>query len=228
MKLWADCGRSARDVSGMTGKNTVAKYNVRGIPQKNRMEDEPMEIQKVQMMIDLCTVNGKCLLDIKQMRVLYQEYKKLRTQSRSFPDRSSVEYFMIRKKMSQKVSELDVLSRTVYNKLTPGQQEVFEKRARINRYADPDIGEAYHINTGGNPLPGKKNWNFHWAGVVLKAKGDNVTLENYAVGDFDVENKKWDFQMYGIGKKGQSAHEEHRDIHGQHGDAPTTMTVTRG
>jgi hypothetical protein len=31
-----------------------------------------------------------------------------------------------------------------------------------------------------------------------------------------------------VGKKGQSFHEEHRDVHKQHGDAPTTMVATKG
>ena len=25
------------------------------------------------------------------------------------------------------------------------------------------------------------NWSFHWAGVVMKAGSDNITLENYAI-----------------------------------------------
>ena len=97
--------------------------------------------------------------------------------------------------------------------------------------ADPDIGEAFHISTGGGPHPDKPSdvgtWNFHWAGVVMKSSSDTMTLENYSVSDYEVQNKEWVFQMYGVGKKKQSFHEEHKDVHKQHGDAPTTMVAVR-
>ena len=115
--------------------------------------------------------------------------------------------------------------------------------------ADPEIGEAFHMSSGGDAHPGlvKHNqelraaqaqgdrldedpmgtWNFHWAGVVMKSAGDTMTLENYSVSKYHVENKKWAFQLYGVGKKGQSFHDEHKDKHMQHGDAPTTMTAQR-
>jgi hypothetical protein len=70
-------------------------------------------------------------------------------------------------------------------------------------------------------------WNFHWAGVIMKSGSDTMTLENYSVGDYTKENKDWVFQMYGVGKKGQSFHEEHKDVHKQHGDAPTSLVAVR-
>ncbi len=90
------------------------------------------------------------------------------------------------------------------------------------------VAVTFHVSTGGpDKRNGKRTWNFHWAGVVMKSGGDTMTLENYSVSDYDKQNKSWAFQLYGVGKKGQSMHEEHRDGHGQHGENPTTMTATR-
>ena len=75
-------------------------------------------------------------------------------------------------------------------------------------------------------------WNFHWAGVVMKDGGDNISLENYAImfkstGDpkKDAENREkaynwvnrdWVFQMYGTEKKGQTFHEQHLAMESRH------------
>ncbi|MFP2934220.1 hypothetical protein ACLESO_55690 [Pyxidicoccus sp. 3LG] len=68
-------------------------------------------------------------------------------------------------------------------------------------------------------------WNFHWGGVVMVSGDDRVTLENYAVGNANVKNSDWEFQMYGpASKAGQTFHEQHQAT-GQHGDSPTTMRV---
>jgi hypothetical protein len=61
---------------------------------------------------------------------------------------------------------------------------------------------------------------------------DNVTLENYSVKNYNVQNKEWIFQMYGSAlsaeensaKKGQTFHEEHRNM-GTHAQNPTTMVA---
>jgi hypothetical protein len=83
-------------------------------------------------------------------------------------------------------------------------------------------------------------WNFHWAGVVMKAGADNITLENYAImfpktGDpvkdkenrqraYDWTNTDWVFQMYGTVKEGQTFHEQHLKS-GTHGTKATTFRV---
>ena len=87
------------------------------------------------------------------------------------------------------------------------------------------------------------NWSFHWAGVVMKAGSDNITLENYAImfaptGDktvdeanvrraYDFTNTEWVCQVYGTVKTGQSFHEEHlrSSTHGTHGTRGTTLRV---
>lgn len=54
---------------------------------------------------------------------------------------------------------------------------------------------------------------------------DRVVLENYAVGNPNVENKLWTFDMYGM-QKGQTFHERHKETK-QHGTTPTTMTIEK-
>ncbi|MBC8754325.1 DUF4157 domain-containing protein [Kordia sp. YSTF-M3] len=117
---------------------------------------------------------------------------------------------------------------TYYNTLSATKREEVDKYLEINKYASPDVGQGYTMSSGGTNYPGKRTWNFHWGGVVMKSddKKDTVTLENYAVPG-DVENKKWDFAMYGTAaKKGQTFHEQHLGTK-QHGDKPTTMTIEK-
>ena len=60
----------------------------------------------------------------------------------------------------------------------------------------------------------------------MTSGGDRVTLENYAVVDPMAQNSRWVFQMYGPPSKAmQTFHDQHKDVHNQHGDAPTTMRV---
>ena len=135
-------------------------------------------------------------------------------------------------KNSKELNKLraDVLA--PYLALSAKQQEAFDKKAGINRYANPGVGEAYTISSGGAPKvdgSGKpiKTWNFHWGGVIFKSTtgSDNITMENYA-GNADHE---WYFQMYGVpgkkSRKGQTFHEQHKDVHAQHGQTPTTMAT---
>ena len=118
------------------------------------------------------------------------------------------------------------------NKLGAKERDALEKKMGVNRHADPEVGQALHISTGGATHPdlaeGEMTWNFHWAGVVMKSGSDSMTLENYAVGDYEAQNTEWVYQLYGVGKKaGQSFHEQHKDVHKQHGESPTTMAMDK-
>jgi len=93
-----------------------------------------------------------------------------------------------------------------------------------NRYAKPDVGEAYVIATigeGTQLATGQQrvrdyrsgqdrylNWAFHFGGVVARSGQDRITLENYARGDNRMDNPdpRWYFQMYGEAT-GQTFHE---------------------
>jgi hypothetical protein len=244
MELYADCGRSAHAVSGMdggtgSGGGSVARYNKDGQSKKGGSSSDWMEIQKVKMMIDLFTTKSKwwqvwkdtysTKLDVATINAKLQTYNDLKQQWANEVDDDARD--VLAGQMGRLAAEMDKLSRAEYEKLDKDAKDDFDKEAGINAHADPAIGEAFHMSTGGKAHPKKpKNvgtWNFHWAGVVLKSGGDTMTLENYSVSDYNVENKEWVFQMYGVGKKGQSFHEEHKDVHKQHGDAPTTMVATR-
>lgn len=112
-----------------------------------------------------------------------------------------------------------------YREMTAAERDAFDREHGINKYVSPGVGEGYTMSTGGKSYPGKRTWNFHWAGVVLSNGSDHVTLENYAVGYANAVNTDWDFQMYGAANKaGQTFHEQHKASQ-QHGDAPTTMGV---
>ena len=244
MELWADCGRSAHTVSGMDGgdgsgkQGSVARYN-KGGEEKTGKQGDWMEIQKVKMMMDLFTTENpwwkiwkpkyESKLDTKKLKTKLAEYEE--TKKAWIREKDKKKKSRLAAKMGQLATELDQLSRAEYDKLEPDAKDDFDKQAGINAYADPEIGEAFHMSTGGDEHPDKEEgvgtWNFHWAGVVMKSGGDTMTLENYSVSDYAVQNADWAFQLYGVGKKGQSFHEEHRDVHKQHGDAPTSMVATR-
>ncbi|BAZ30190.1 hypothetical protein NIES4074_26460 [Cylindrospermum sp. NIES-4074] len=245
MELWADCGRSAQTVSGMdqgTGQGNAAepgaKYNKDG-KTKTVTGTDWMEIQKVKMFMDLFNKKSswwevwkptyQSKLDIATINKKLGEYDTVKKMYLVEADTTKKDN--LGKQMARLASEMDVLARAEYDKLSPDAKDDFDKKVGINMYADPNIGEAFHISTGGNEHPGKPanvgTWNFHWAGVVTKSGSDTMTLENYSVSDYEEENKDWVFQMYGVGKKGQSFHEEHKDVHKQHGDAPTSMVAVR-
>jgi hypothetical protein len=129
-------------------------------------------------------------------------------------------------------------AKTLYTQLTTDGRDAFDKAAGINHYANPNIGESYTMATEAD-MPGfketsKKTWNFHWAGVVLKDGGDNVTLENFAVtGDYakskgvpqgSFVDRDWNFDMYGTVDKSQTFHKEHLDSN-THGNTATSMAV---
>ena len=118
-----------------------------------------------------------------------------------------------------------------YLGMSGAAQETFDEKAGINRHANPDVGEAYTISSGGANKPnGKSVWNFHWGGVVFKSTtgSDNITMENYAGN----ATSEWRLQMYGVptkghDRKGQTFQEQHRDAHGQHGETPTTLSTEK-
>ncbi len=116
-----------------------------------------------------------------------------------------------------------------YLALSAVQREAFDKKSGTNRHANPDVGDAYTISSGGADKPGTSTWNFHWAGVIFKSTtgSDNITMENYAGN----QNTEWRLQMYGVptqgdARNGQTFHEKHYDTN-QHGELPTTMSTEK-
>jgi len=122
-----------------------------------------------------------------------------------------------------------------YDTMSELEQETFDEKVGINRHADPGVGEAYTISSGGDPMKQPDGtpittWNFHWGGVIMKSTtgSDNLTLENYA----GSKPTAWVSQMYGVPtasdpRKGQTFQEQHRDDHRQHGESPTTLSTEK-
>lgn len=96
------------------------------------------------------------------------------------------------------------------------------QRLKLNKFADPGIGEAFfisHVGTTNNQgqifdiasqQPVVPKWPYHFATVVVKSGNDAITLENYARAaegsDPSAADPRWYFQMYGQ-NPGQSFHE---------------------
>jgi len=105
-----------------------------------------------------------------------------------------------------------------YNAKSAKDKKAFDKKHGLNKYASPDVGEAFSTHDA-------KGFNFHWGGVVFKpGSGDSVTLENFAKSG-PVQDTKWYFQTYGPpSKSGQTWHEQWND---PSGETFTTRTSTR-
>ena len=204
MNLWADCGKSGRDVMGAgegTGKNYDKMAAVYRAPQK-----PPLILQYLGFLPFI--LSGTPPVVDQQTGA-------------SSPEEMKKEIF------NEKLGGSGDEGLNKYKALPSAEKDKFDRETGINRYAAPKTGEGYTMSTGGARIPGKSTWNFHWAGVVMTSGDNRVALENYAVGDASVQNSDWEFQMYGSAAKlGQTFHEQHRAT-GQHGDAPTSMRVTK-
>ena len=247
MTMWPDCGRAAKTVSGGDGGSGKG----RAAMQARYKDADGAEafatqsngaIQKTEILLTHFGAKLKELGVFAQMQVQFQLYEQKRREWAKHPGGPKGSKGEKAKKAILRASNtaaktLHQLSRTIYDTLSKEEQDAFDKKAAINKYADPAIGEAFHISTGGSEHPGlnpegtaaedrRGTWNFHWAGVIMKTGADIATLEGYADGT-QVQNSDWVFQMYGVGSKepGKSFHEQHRDVHKQHGTAPTTMAM---
>jgi hypothetical protein len=184
LEIWADCGRSGRDVMGAGGG--TGGGNMTGVYKKKH----------------------------GFLGTLFNADTTRKT-SASGP-----------KAMAKEIYD-KLGGRDAYDNLSANEKDAFDQEARINRYAEPGVGEGFTMASGGANYKGKSTWNFHWGGVIMVSGGDRVTLENYAVGDASVKNKEWDFQMYGPATKaGQTFHDQHKATK-QHGNAPTTIHVRK-
>ncbi len=226
MALWADCGRSSRTVMGTdgAGKAPHAKYNDDGAAGTTARSYNPATFSD---------------------EIYLKEVPKFLKSAEAAAFLKDGVHHAAGDKTAIKTPATADEARAMYWELGEDGRRAFDKFAGINTAADPAIGGAYTMNTeykmpGSGEVPGKKRWNFHWGGVILKDGSNNVTLENYAVGfaatgdaakdkanrqrAYDWVNHEWNFQMYGTAKKGQSFHEEHLDT-GTHGTRASTFAA---
>ena len=247
MKLWPDCGRAAKTVSGAdkgtgTGSGGMkARYHDADAEEAFAQHGNTA-IQKTEILIEHFGSELTGLGLDAQMKAERQLYEQKRAAWAKHPggpkgsDGANARKALLRAS-NRAATRLHELARTVYDALTQDQQNAFDKKVGTNKYADPDIGEAFHISTHGPEHPElnpagtapedrRGTWNFHWGGVIMKSGADTMTLEGYADGT-SVQNSDWVFQLYGVGadEAGKSFHEQHRDVHKQHGTKPTTMAM---
>lgn len=115
-------------------------------------------------------------------------------------------------------------ARAKYSQMTKVARDAFDKKHKINRYAAPGVGEAF--TSTADPKK-ESNYAFHWAGVVVVAGEDRLTLENF-VGDadkYDTKDKGWNFSMYGPARNAeQTFADKFRKYLG--GPGAQTMTMT--
>ena len=90
-----------------------------------------------------------------------------------------------------------------YYAMSPADREAFDQRHGLNRFAAPEVGEAFSIHEA-------EGFNFHWGGVIFNTAGDRVTLENFAKGNgYDAQDSNWYFRMYGPpSRPGQTWHDQ--------------------
>ena len=233
MKLWADCGKSAGVVVGGTNRGAVHTDISTGKASTTK-ESSPalMKAEIMQKLLKYWETHANTSASLKKkIKDTFTKAEAKKKEMEAALDKLSKATTNVEKELYidtywEKATEYGELMMQIYNELDPSKKEEIDKYLKINEFANPDVGHGYTMSTGGEGYSGKKTWNFHWGGVVMKSDSakDNITLENYAVGDASVQNEKWDFAMYGTEKKEQTFHSEHQKTK-QHGKTPTTMHI---
>jgi hypothetical protein len=198
MELWADCGKSGRDVMG-AGEGS-------GGGSMKAAATVPHEPTWMESAVEYATGTKPPATE---------EYET----SASGPNAMKNEILV------RILGGTPAQAWAKYQAMSKADRDKFDEQAKINRFAAPHVGEGFTMRSGGANYPGYTTWNFHWAGVVLASGHDRVTLENYSVNDPAVKNADWKFQMYGPpSKAGQTFHDQHLATK-QHGDMPITLRV---
>ena len=114
--------------------------------------------------------------------------------------------------------------RDFYNAQPDPEKQRMDKESGINTGANPAVGEAYTVL----PDPTASKCCYHWAGVVAKDGGDNVTIENARWVGTDMD-RGWFFGMYGTQESEQSFHtyQSKTRTDYNYGDKSTRLTIKR-
>lgn len=113
-----------------------------------------------------------------------------------------------------------------YLLLTPAEKDAFDKQYKINRYAEPGVGESF-VARRDDALTGAA-FNWHWAAVIMVAGPDRVTFENFARPgtDYESTNELWFFETYGPPTKaGQTFYDKEQTDVGAPGMNTTIMSA---
>jgi hypothetical protein len=247
MLLWADCGRCASLVSGAEdpGLERHAVYSDEGV--RTEAEGNPTAM-KTAIMKGWLTKEGnrKSVLAARpgeegakheaDMQAIFaaleagaaREAELEPLAERKAAATTEEELEAINAAIRNKADEAARAYWSYYNGLPEDERERIDAALKINRHADATVGQGFTMSTGGKDIGGKNRWNFHWGGVVMTSDDnhDKVVLENYSTSDWDEQNTRWTFEMYGTKNPDQTFHEQHKAT-GQHGETPTTMTFEK-
>lgn len=138
-----------------------------------------------------------------------------------------------RLKKERDSSEIMLASLEKKGGLTAKKQRTIRTQQKMDKFADPEYGEAYGSISGGKQRQKESMWNYHWGGIIMKTQTDNITFENHAS---SMDTTAWDVRMYGRPqltkknkwnppKKGQSWHEQWSEK--DFGDNPSTFIGRR-
>ena len=244
LALWTDCGRASREVMGTGGQAPKGVY---------KMGDKQKETQK--------SYNPKNWTDELYLNgfkaFMADEGNQAHLKKAGLLKKKKVLFFWTKWEKTEPVDGKE--AKKFFFELDKAGQLAFGKQIGMNEGANPEIGQAYTMATGYD-LPGfekkGRTWNFHWAGVIMKDGGDNVTCEGYSVGASKEEinevkakyakepkkmkselkklrkkyarwvNKDWVSQMYGTDDPKQTFHNEHLTSL-THGTRATSMVATK-
>jgi hypothetical protein len=230
LDIWADCGRSAGAVTGASGpghadRSIVYKAGGKEKTTKGRHDDGLHRNAQ-----DNLPGLGANAVYFDAMPPFLQNPKNRRflvegVHYTKDPKTQKIDYILPKDGLE---------AQALYGALTEDGKDAFDRRAGINNYANPGIGEAYTMASGydlpGFSTAGRSVWNFHFAGVIMKDGADNITLENYAVGNREAVNSRWNFALYGTTHsdgsvdKDETFHHDHLNS-GTHGTQATTLRV---
>lgn len=235
LALWTDCGRASRVV---TGGMVAAVYKKGDISKRSVVSKDPKVFSN--------TVFGNVIVPFMEADVS-TPYLKENVHYQEDPLDSNQWLLLAPANLTR--------AKRMYWELGKKGRDAFDKFAGINAYANPEIGGTYTMVTE-KQMPGYSEvgpaWNFHWAGVIMKHGGDNLTLEGYAVMApkeeiVDIKkkykgkqrekklqelrakyaawiNRGWMCQMYGTKSKVQTFHGQHLRS-GTHGTRATTLAA---
>jgi hypothetical protein len=234
LAMWTDCGKAARTIMGVqdTGTNPKVTTNIGD----SRRSSSPSAYSEE--------------MYPKAIKAFFGDEA-----SESFL-KEGVHYTKVGQVITMVEPTDAAHAKRMYSALGEDGREAFDAHVGINRYANPEIGDAYNMVTE-KQMPGfskqsGRTWNFHWAGVIAKDGGDNITLEGYAISAAeeirkakqtlsgealnkeierlkkwaaDYVDRDWVFQMYGT-DPGETFHDDHLKS-GTHGNRATTFHVKK-